>query len=318
MRLHLRPLLLVVCLLFVLPASLHSQDAPPKGFKSVEVLWPDGAPGAHGNAVGDVPKLYCYPAPGPGPHTAVVILPGGGYLHVVMEKEGGVEARWLNARGVSAYVLQYRLSPAYHYPSPMLDGARAIRFVRSHAREWDLRPDAIGVWGFSAGGHLAGFLATADASGKPQTVDPIDRESARPDFAILSYARLNLSPEVPGTFGMQTLVGKDASELVMNEISPIKHVSRNTPPVFLYANERDEKVSAINATSFYEALLRADVDAELHIFETGPHGTGMAQNLPNLPELTIWPTLLQQWMHVHKWVVSDEMNLTNLVPVPKQ
>src|SRR5579875_584085 len=111
-------------------------DPPPAGYSSVEILWPNGAPGAAGTRAEDVPKLYCFPAAGPGEHAAVVVLPGGGYLHLVNEKEGGAEARWLNERGVSAYVLQYRLSPRYRYPMPMLDGERAVRFVRAHAKEW--------------------------------------------------------------------------------------------------------------------------------------------------------------------------------------
>ena len=101
---------------------------PPGGYTSVEVLWPGGAPGALGTTYDDVPKLYCYPAAGDGPHTAVVVLPGGGYTHEVMDKEGGAEARWLSAHGVNAYVLQYRLSPRYLYPAPLADGQRAVRF----------------------------------------------------------------------------------------------------------------------------------------------------------------------------------------------
>ena len=178
-------------------AQIHAQDAPPKGFASIELLWPNGAPGASGKAEKDIPRLFCYPAPGPGPHTAVVVLPGGGYTHVVMEKEGGVEARWLNEHGISAYVLQYRLNPSYMYPSPMQDGERAMRFVRSHATDWGLKPNAVGVWGFSAGGHLAGYLATADpheflyqlpnhigGAWKSPIPDGIDKLSAHPDFAI--------------------------------------------------------------------------------------------------------------------------------------
>ena len=99
-----------------------------------------------------------------------------------MEKEGAVEARWLNDHGVSAYVLQYRLSPAYRYPAPMQDGARAVRFVRSHAKDWGLRPDAIGVWGFSAGGHLAGYLATLQGDGNAHAENPIDRVSSHPEI----------------------------------------------------------------------------------------------------------------------------------------
>jgi acetyl esterase/lipase len=282
----------------------NAQDAPPKGFASIEVLWPGGAPGAVGKADGDVPKLYCYPAAGPGPHTAVVVLPGGGYTHVVMEKEGGVEARWLNERGVSAYVLQYRLNPAYRYPAPMQDGERAVRFVRSHAKAWGLRPDAIGIWGFSAGGHLAGYLATTDGKGDATATDVIERVSGHPDFAIFGYARLSLDPAIPGTFGMKTLIGDKPTQAELDNVSPVLHVTKDTSPSFLYANSGDQTVSSLNATLFYNALQLAHVPAELHVFETGGHGTGMAQNLPKLPELAIWPTLLEHWMQLHGWIVQ--------------
>lgn len=282
--------------------SSRAQDVPPKGYASVEVLWPNGAPGAVGKEEADIPRLYCYPAPGDGVHAAVVVLPGGGYNHLVFEKEGAVEARWLNERGVSAYVLQYRLSPRYHYPSPMLDGERAVRMVRSRAKEWRLRADAIGVWGFSAGGHLAGYLATLPGEGDAHASDPIDRVSSHPDFAILSYARLSLDPKVPGKFGMEALTGKDAPQSVNDAISPVLHVTKHTSPSFLYATEMDEKVNSINATSFYEALRRAEVPAELHVFEQGAHGTGMGQNLPKTPELAIWPLLLEHWMQAHEWM----------------
>lgn len=299
-------------------------DLPPKDAVSVQRLWTADAPGAGGKEHGDVPKLYAFPAPGAGMHAAVLVLPGGGYTKVVMEKEGAAEARWLNAHGVSAYVLQYRLHPGYHYPAAMLDAQRALRYVRAHAKEWNIRPDAIGVWGFSAGGHLAGWLATApphmqmseyfpasvtaDAKAAKMLADAaklhdgIDDESAHPDFAILSYARLSLTPNIPGSFGMKTLLGEGAPQAMIDAVSPVLHVTKASSPSFLYANSADAVVSSLNATEFYEALQRAGVPAELHVFETGPHGTGMGQNLPKLPELAIWPTLLQNWMIVHGWM----------------
>ncbi len=106
--------------------------------------------------------MFEYPASGPGVHSAVIVLPGGGYTHLVTEKEGGVEGRWLSEHGVTAFVLEYRLGPRYHFPSPMLDAARAMRYVRSHAAELDVAKDRIGLWGFSAGGHLAGYLAAVN------------------------------------------------------------------------------------------------------------------------------------------------------------
>lgn len=320
------------CLLLLCSLPLSAQTAPkpgsgslpPQDAVSIERLWAGDAPGATGKEHGDVPKLYAFPAAGPGPHAAVLVLPGGGYNQVVMEKEGAVEARWLNAHGVSAYVLQYRLHPTYHYPAAMLDAQRALRTVRAHAKEWNVRPDAIGVWGFSAGGHLAGWLATAaphmqmneyfpasitadEKAAKmlaqaAQLRDAVDEQSAHPDFAILSYARLSLTPDIPGSFGMKTLIGDGAPQAMIDAISPVLHVTKETPPSFLYANSADTVVSALNATAFYNALQRVGVPAELHVFETGPHGTGMGQNLPKTPELAIWPTLLQNWMSVHGWM----------------
>src|SRR5215467_14553761 len=146
---------------------------PPTGFTKTIVLWPNGAPGALGNGDGDVPRMYVYPATGTGSHSAVIVMPGGGYTHLAIEKEGGEEERWLNEHGVTAFVLEYRLCPRYHFPSPMLDGARAVRYVRSHAAELDVVKDKVGLWGFSAGGHLAGYLAAVHDSGIAGSSDPI-------------------------------------------------------------------------------------------------------------------------------------------------
>ena len=164
-------------------------DPPPLGFAKVVTLWPGAAPLAKGSAPIDVPKLYYYPPLAAGVRSAVIVLPGGGYTHVWMEKEGGLEARWLAAHGVAAFVLQYRLSPAYRYPVPMLDGARAVRYVRSHAAEYGVAPDRIGVWGFSAGGHLAGYLATAPIERDKTSPDPVERVNEHPDFAGSSPMR---------------------------------------------------------------------------------------------------------------------------------
>jgi acetyl esterase/lipase len=295
--------------LLALPASAQTTapvgDPPPTGFASIQPLWPPGhVPGAVGVEDVDVPKLYVYPAPGPGPHPAIVVLPGGGYTHLVMEKEGGMEARWLNSIGVSAYVLQYRLWPRYRYPYPLVDGIAAVRYVRSHAREWNLRADAIGVWGFSAGGHMAGYLATVDPS-VSDSASPVsankETPSARPDFAILSYARVDLNPAIPGTAGMATLVGPQPTPAELDAVNPILHVTANTAPSFIYATEHDEKVDSTNAAHFFEALKAANVPVELHIFELGPHGTHMGTDQPKTPELALYPVLLQHWLQLHGW-----------------
>ena len=159
-----------LCLGQAVPAVNTSE---PAGYTTAVALWPEGAPLAKGAGAEDVPKLYEYPASGAGAHAAVIVMPGGGYNHLVMEKEGAVEARWLNAHGVSAFVLAYRLSPKYMYPAAMLDGERAVRYVRAHAQEMGIDPTKIGVWGFSAGGHLAGYLAAIHDAGKPNASDPV-------------------------------------------------------------------------------------------------------------------------------------------------
>jgi acetyl esterase/lipase len=283
----------------------NAGDPPPTGFSKVLTLWPNGAPLARGSANGDVPKLYYYPTLSAGVHSAVIVLPGGGYNHVVMEKEGAVEAKWLAAHGVAAFVLQYRLSPAYRYPAPMMDGARAVRYVRSHAVEFGIAPDKIGVWGFSAGGNLAGYLATEPFDRDRSNTDLVERVSAHPDFAIFSYARLTMDASVPRTGNMESLLGENPTPEMLDRVSFARHVTRNTSPSFIYSTTADQTVNSLNATEYYDALKRAGVPVELHVFELGPHGTGMGQNLKGLAELEIWPVLLEHWMQLHGWMALN-------------
>ena len=278
---------------------------PPTGYAKTIVLWPNGAPGAVGTGDGDVPKMFAYPATGEGVHTAVIVMPGGGYTHLAIEKEGGAEARWLNEHGVTAFVLEYRLGPRYHFPSPMLDGARAVRYVRSHAAELGVAKDRIGLWGFSAGGHLAGYLATVNDGGAAGATDPIERVSDRPDFAIVSYGRFSLDDTIPRKTNLEGLLGEHPTQAMLDSVAVVKFVTKNTSPCFIFSTTEDQTVNSMNATALYDALKTADVPAELHIFERGPHGVGMAQGLKNLPELAIYPTLLANWMEVHGWMTRD-------------
>ncbi len=284
-----------------------TKTVPPTGFAQTIVLWPGGAPLAQGTTEGDIPKLFTYPAAGPGPHSAVVVMPGGGYTHEVMEQEGAWEAKWLVEHGVSAFVLEYRLSPAYVYPAPMLDASRAIRYVRSHAAELGVKPDAIGVWGFSAGGHLSGYMATVHKAGDPNAQDPIDRVSDRPDFAILSYAPLSMDIyERAGTTPLKTLIGDHPTQAAINAVDPVRHVSADTSPCFIYSTTGDKTVDSRNADEFYEELKAAGIPVEMHIFELGPHGTHMGLGLaPNLRELTVTPTLIANWMQLHGWMPAQ-------------
>lgn len=281
--------------------------APPSGFTQSIVLWPNGAPGAQGATEGDIPKLFTYPTTGAAPHSAVIVMPGGGYTHEVMEQEGAYEAKWLAAHGVAAFVLEYRLSPAYTYPSPMQDASRAIRYVRSHAAELGAKPDAIGVWGFSAGGHLSAYMATTHRPGDPSAKDPIDRVSDRPDFAILSYAPLTMELYARmGISPLKTLIGDHPSQAAIDAVDPLKHVSADTSPTFIYSTTGDKTVDSRNAAEFYIALKAADIPVELHIFELGAHGTHMGEGLPPaMHELTVTPTLIGDWMQLHGWTATD-------------
>jgi acetyl esterase/lipase len=293
------------------PRPATTQTAPPAGFAQTIVLWPNGAPLAQGTTDGDVPKLFTYPAtttgPGSGPHSAVIVMPGGGYTHEVMEQEGAYEARWLAAHGVAAFVLEYRLSPAYVFPAPMLDASRAIRYVRAHAAELGVKPDAIGVWGFSAGGHLSSYMATIHKPGDSTAADPIERVSDRPDFAILSYAPLSMELYARmGIAPLKTLIGEHPTQQAIDAVDPVKHVSAETSPCFIYSTTGDKTVDSRNAAEFYIALKAAGGPVELHIFELGPHGTHMGEGLaPALHELTVTPALIANWMQLHGWMPDE-------------
>src|ERR1700733_3502890 len=232
---------------------------PPQGAARAGVLWPAGAPQALGKEEGDVPKLFVYPAPGAGVHSSVIVMPGGGYTHLVMEKEDAVEARWLNGHGVSAFVLEYRLGARYRVPAPIVDGARAVRYVRSHAKELDVAADKIGLWGFSAGGHLAGYLAAVHDKGEKDAAGAIDRGSDRPYFVILSYGRFSMDDSIPRVGNMDGLLGKNAPRAELDAISVVRLVTKDTSPSFIYSTSADQTVNSLNATAYYDALKREGV-----------------------------------------------------------
>jgi acetyl esterase/lipase len=280
-----------------------TQTTPPPGFTDKIVLWPDGAPLQHGTTDGDVPKLFTYPAAGAGPHAAVIVMPGGGYTHLVMPQEGSLEAKWLAAHGVSAFVLEYRLAPAYMYPAQMLDASRAIRYVRAHAAELGVDPKRLGIWGFSAGGHLAGYMATIHHAANPGAKDPVEQQADRPDFAIISYGGLSLDiNSLAGQTPMASILGQHPTQTVIDSIDPVKHVSEDTSPCFIYSTTGDKTVSSLNAAEFYIALKRVGVPVELHIFELGVHGTHMGDDPASPQELKVNPTLIADWMQLHGWM----------------
>jgi len=246
-----------------------------------ELLWPDGAPGAVGTEDADKPSITIYLAGKAIRNgTAVVVCPGGGYGALAVDHEGKQIAEFLNRTGVSAFVLKYRLGPRYHHPAMIDDAHQAIRFVRSRAREFEIDPHRVGIMGFSAGGHLASTAATH-----------FDTET-RPDFAILIYPVISFD-DYAHTGSRDNLLGKNPDPKLAESLSNYKQVTPQTPPTFLMHTDEDTVVPAENSVLFYMALRKAKVPAELHIFEKGQHGVGLAQKDPILG---MWPNLLTNWL----------------------
>jgi acetyl esterase/lipase len=259
------------------------------------LLWPNGAPGAKGDADIDKPDLSLYIASQNKVPTGIIVCPGGGYVHLAMSYEGTDVAKWLNTMGISAFVLKYRLGPKYHHPAELDDAQRAIRYVRAHAAEFGIDPHHIGIWGFSAGGHLASTAGTHFDNGTPNSADPIDRESSRPDFMILAYPVITFEEPYAHRGSRDALLGPNPDPALVELLSNEEHVTKDTPPTFLFHTSDDPVVPVQNSINFYLALRRAGVPAEMHIYEHGRHGVGLAQDIP---ELSTWPTLLANWLKV--------------------
>ena len=256
-------------------------------------LWEGGAPGALGTADADRPTLTVHRASRRASGTAVVVAPGGGYGALAMDHEGRQVAAFFNSMGVSAFVLKYRLGPRYHHPIELGDAQRAIRTVRSRAQEFGVVPDRIGMMGFSAGGHLASTAATHFDDGQPQATDPVDRVGSRPDFLILGYPVISTDPEIAHAGSVRNLLGDKPDPKLLEDLSNDLRVTARTPPTFIFQTNADTAVPAENSVRFYLALRKAKVPAEIHIFENGPHGVGLALDDP---ALSLWPTLLTNWL----------------------
>jgi acetyl esterase/lipase len=266
--------------------------APPASPQEI-LLWENGAPGALGQADTDKPTITAYRAPRGSSGTAIIVAPGGGYGALAMEHEGRQWAYWYNAMGVTAFVLKYRLGPRYHHPIELGDAQRAIRTVRARAAEFAIVPDRIGMMGFSAGGHLASTAATHFDAGKPDSPDAIERVSSRPDFLILGYPVISFDPAVTHTGSLRNLLGDNPDPKLVENLSNELQVTAQTPPTFIFHTTNDNGVPVENSVRFYLALRKAKVPVEMHLFENGPHGVGMALSDP---ALSVWPNLLMNWL----------------------
>lgn len=257
-------------------------------------LWEGAAPAAQGNADEDRPTLTLYAVSEEKDwRPAVIVIPGGSYQWLATNHEGRQVANWLNAMGITAFVLKYRVGPKYHHPVELWDAQRAIRMVRARAADFAVIPDKIGVLGFSAGAHLASTAETKFDAGNPDAPDPIDRVSSRPDFAILAYPVISFVASYAHIGSRDNLLGKNTSPELAKELSSEFHVTPQTPPTFVWSSSTDDVVPPENSVAFYLALLKAKVPAELHIFADAPHGVGL--DLRN-PPVGMWSQLVLEWL----------------------
>jgi acetyl esterase/lipase len=277
------------------PRAAAQQPAlPPIQDAQVIPLWTGAAPGALGTDESDIPAITVFLPRTMTPGTpAVIVCPGGGYVRFAANHEGRQVASFLNSLGVAAFVLRSRLGPRYHHPVELGDVQRAIRLVRARATSWNLNPARIGVMGFSAGGHLAMTASTLAAAGDARASDPVDRVSSRPDFAVLGYPVISMTESWTHQGSKTALLGADAAVALAAQLSGERLVTKDTPPTFLFHTNADTAVPPENSVHYYLALRRASVPAELHIFENGAHGVGLANDDQALSE---WSTLLANWL----------------------
>ncbi len=255
-------------------------------------LWPAGAPNSNGltgteenlegGRVANVitPSITVYKADKPN-GVAIIMCPGGGYARLAMNHEGHDMAPWLNAQGITYIVLKYRM-PNGHYEVPLSDAEQAIRLVRQHAKEWNIRPDRIGIMGASAGGHLAASLATLYSSNE-----------TRPDFQVLFYPVISMVPGVTHGGSRQNLLGNNPSQELEDKYTLEKQVNAHTPQAFIMLSADDGAVPPANGIHYFEALLQHQVPATLHVYPTGGHGWGFRDAFTYKRQ---WTGELEKWL----------------------
>ncbi len=252
-------------------------------------------PGAKGDSENDKPTLtISLPPADKATGAAVVVCPGGGYAHLAISYEGIDIGKWLNDHGIAAFVLKYRhRGSGYGHPAPLDDAQRAIRTVRARAKEFGVDPHRIGILGFSAGGHLASTAGTHFDAGDSAADDPIERASCRPDFMILCYPVVSFTSPYAHAGSRKNLLGENADPKLVEKFSNELQVTSDTPPAFLWHTDADKGVPSENSVLFYLALRKAGVPAELHVYEKGRHGLGLAADMPGADS---WPESCIKWM----------------------
>jgi acetyl esterase/lipase len=301
--------LFLAAILFSSSSLLAQKPAwePAPGHLTLPV-WPQSPPGAQPNAgpeidtttakdnliagkplirLGNVsaPTLTLYSPASKNTGAAVVVFPGGAYRILAIDLEGTEVCEWLTSVGVSCVLLKYRVPDSGPYPkssAALQDAQRTVGIVRSHATEWHIDPQHIGVLGFSAGAHLTAALSTHFDQRLYDPIDTADQVSCRPDFAVIIY---------PGYLAIAEQSFAPNPEI---------HVTAKTPPSFIVQAE-DDTVHVENSTVYFLALKNAKVPAEMHLYAQGGHGYGLRRT--ELP-VTAWPTLVETWMETIKVLPS--------------
>lgn len=289
----LAPLLALALIPSAAPAH-QTGEAPGEPMLGIETirLYPGRAPGATGDGPDETPTLTIMrPHRGHENGTAIVVAPGGGYMGLADNLEGRQVADWFASRGMTAFVLKYRVGAKARLPIPFADGHRAVRFVRANAAKYGIDPKRIGMIGFSAGGHLS---ATVAATGAPGTGDAVDQTDSRPDFLVLGYPWLEgMQIGANGRSQYCDFTGVKCDPKQYTRYLPLKSVTARMPPTFIYHTTGDKLVPAMGSLRFYEALQAKGVEAELHVFARGDHGTGLGGYDPALAR---WPELMEAWL----------------------
>ena len=295
--------LMLLCLLLV---HLHAGAAPAGAL----LLWPGAPPGGaapgpqRDSASGSIteveqPYLIVHRPARPN-GVAILLASGGGYAHIEAGKESGPAAAWLQAQGITAFELVYRLpQEGGGVAAPFQDGQRAMRLIRARAAEWRIDPARIGMLGFSAGAHLAGMTAVQPDAARYAPVDAADGVPARPDFAVLLYPVLTMQRPFDTTHAKKQLLGAHPAQAARDALSVELHVDARTPPAFI-AQALDDPISPPdNSRLMAAALRRVGVPVELHLFQQGGHGWGMGKAGS---EPAAWPQLLLAWLRANGWL----------------
>jgi acetyl esterase/lipase len=255
----------------------------------IHLLWPEGAPRANGTRDEDYPALTPYLVEGNN-KAAVIVCPGGGY-GMRANHEGEPIARWLNSLGISAFVLRYRVAP-YSYPCALLDAQRAVRYVRYHALSMGINAGKIGILGFSAGGHLAATASTHYDRGNPNAIDLIEQESCRPDLLVLCYPVITMNPPYMHEGSRLNLLGYEPSPELIELMSNELQVTADSPSTFLW-HTSDDPVFVENSLLYASALSRHKVPFDLHVYEKGRHGLGLAEDDEHVGN---WTDICSIWL----------------------